>query len=91
MVLFAALYGAATQAPGIGPAINGLTASVVGLLLSTTYRLGKANIKGPLTLTLALSAFAAGAFLGLHAALIVVAGGLVGIVCLSPPRPEEVL
>ena len=89
MVLLAALYGAASQAPGIGPAVNGLTASVVGLLLSTTYRLGKANIKGPLTMTLALLAFLAGTFLGLHAALIVVAGGLVGIVFLSPPRTEE--
>ncbi|WP_158633662.1 chromate transporter [Tautonia sociabilis] len=89
MMLLAALYGAVTQMPGIGPAVNGLTASVVGLLLSTTYRLGKANIKGPLTMSLALLAFAAGAFLGLHAALVVVASGLVGIVCLSPPRAEE--
>ena len=89
MVLLAALYGAVSQAPGIGPAVNGLTASVVGLLLSTTYRLGKANIKGPLTMTLALLAFLAGTFLGLHAALIVVVGGLVGLAFLSPPRAEE--
>ncbi len=89
MLLLASLYGAVTQMPGVGPAVNGLTASVVGLLLSATYRLGKANIKGPLTMTLALLAFAAGAFLGLHAALIVVAAGLVGVVCLSPPRPGE--
>lgn len=86
MVLLAAAYGATTAIPAMGPPINGLTAAVVGLLLATTYRLGQANIKQPLTWGMALAAFAAGAVLGLSAALIVVAAGLLGILLLSPAR-----
>src|SRR5712691_3321243 len=61
MLALAALYLAATALPAIGPAVNGLTAAVVGILLATTYRLGKANIKEPLTLAIALVAFLLGA------------------------------
>ena len=85
MVLLAAVYGVTTALPAMGPAVNGLTAAVVGLLLATTYRLGQSNIKEPLTWGIALLAFAAGAFLGISAALIVVAAGLLGIILLSPP------
>jgi chromate transport protein ChrA len=73
----------------MGPMVNGLTAVVVGLLLATTYRLGQSNIKEPLTWGIALVAFAVGAFLGISAALIVVAAGLVGIFLLSPPRAAQ--
>lgn len=83
MVLLAVVYEAATVLPGIGPAINGLTATVIGILLATTYRLGKANVKGPLTLGIVFIAFGAGAFLGVNAALIVVAAGLCGILLAS--------
>ena len=89
MVLLAAAYVAATALPAIGPTVNGLTAAVVGLLLSTTYRLGKPNIKEPLTWGIALVAFAVGAFLGISAALIVVAAGLLGMILLSPPGATE--
>jgi len=85
MVLLAAAYVAATALPAIGPTVNGLTAAVVGILLATTYRLGKPNIKEPLTWGMALVAFAAGAFLGISAALIVVAAGLLGVILLAPP------
>ncbi len=84
MVLLAAAYGAATALPAMGPSVNGLTAAVVGLLLATTYRLGKPNIKEPLTWGIALVAFAVGAFLGIGAALIVVASGFLGMLLLSP-------
>jgi chromate transporter len=53
--------------------------------VATTYRLGKPNIKEPLTWGIALVAFAVGAFLGISAALIVVAAGLLGMVLLVPP------
>ena len=85
MVLLAAAYGAATALPAMGPTVQGLTAGVVGILLATTYRLGKPNVKEPLTWGIALVAFAVGAFLGISAALIVVAAGLLGMLLLSPP------
>ncbi len=95
MTLLAAAYAAATVLPALGPAVNGLTAGVVGILLATTYRLGKPNIKEPLTWGIAAAAFAAGAFLGISAALIVCAAGLLGMLLLAPPdvacgraRPE---
>jgi chromate transporter len=89
MVLLAAAYVAATALPAIGPSVNGLTAAVVGILLATTYRLGKPNIKEPLTWGMALAAFAVGAFLGISAALIVVAAGLLGVILLSPPEAAQ--
>jgi chromate transporter len=85
MVFLAAAYGITTALPAMGPAVKGLTAAVVGLLLATTYRLGLSNIKEPLTWAIAVMAFAAGAFLGISAALIVVAAGIVGIFLLLPP------
>jgi chromate transporter len=89
MVLLAGAYVATTALPAIGPAVSGLTAGVVGILLATTYRLGKPNITEPLTWGIALVAFAVGAFLGISAALIVVAAGLLGVVLLSPPRAAQ--
>src|ERR671922_260899 len=74
-----ALYVTATAVPALGPAITGLTAAVVGILLATTYRLGKANIKEPSTLGIAVAACVVGVWLGLNAALIVVAAGVLGI------------
>jgi chromate transporter len=89
MVLLAGAYVATTALPTIGPAVNGLTAGVVGILLATTYRLGKPNLKEPLTWAIALAAFAVGAFLGISAALIVVAAGLLGMILLSPPSAAQ--
>jgi chromate transporter len=89
MVLLAVAYVATTALPAIGPTVNGLTAAVVGILLATTYRLGQSNIKEPLTWGMALVAFAVGAFLGLSAALIVVAAGLLGMILLSPPDTAQ--
>jgi chromate transport protein ChrA len=61
----------------------------VGLLLATTYRLGKPNIREPITWGIALVAFAIGAFVGISAALIVVAAGLFGMILLSPPSTAQ--
>jgi chromate transporter len=89
MVLLAGAYVATTALPAIGPMVNGLTAGVVGILLATTYRLGKPNIKEPLTWGIALVAFAVGAFVGISAAFIVVAAGLLGMILMSPPRAAQ--
>ncbi len=83
MTLLAALYTAAFALPTLGPAVTGLTAAVVGLLLATTYRLGRANLSGPLTAAIAVAAVVIGAALGVNAAVIVVAAELVGLFLLS--------
>jgi chromate transporter len=89
MVLLAGAYVATTALPAIGPTVNGLTAGVVGILLATTYRLGKPNLKEPLTWGIALVSFAGGAFVGISAAFIVAAAGLLGMLLLSPPRAAQ--
>ena len=89
MLLLAVLHGSVGGLASIGPAVNGLTAAVVGLLLAATYRLGKANIKEPLTMVLGVMAFSAGGFFGVNAAAIVVAAGIVGVFLLSSPVPEK--
>jgi chromate transporter len=89
MVLLAGAYVATTALPAIGPTVNGLTAGVVGILLATTYRLGKPNIRNRLTWAIALMSFAVGAFVGISAAFIVVAAGLLGMILLSPPGATQ--
>lgn len=87
MLVLAAAYVGISGLPGVRPAGQGLTATVVGILLATTYRLGKANIKEGLTFVLALLAFVAGAFFHIHAALIVIVAGLIGILLLKETKP----
>jgi chromate transporter len=78
MMAMASLFGVVRQFPALTPFLNGLAAVVVGLLLATTFRLGRANVKGPLTLLIAGAAFAAAALFRVNGALIVMAGGLIG-------------
>jgi chromate transporter len=90
MLALATLYGAATAVPALGPAVTGLTATVVGVLLATTYRLGTANIQGPVAAGIAVTACVVGAWLGVNAALIVVAAGVLGIVLWARgPTPTQ--
>jgi chromate transporter len=89
MLVLAAAYVSVTTIPAIRPAINGLTAAVVGLLLATTYRLGKANIADRITLGLALVSLIAGAVLGISAAFIVMAAGLLGICLYAIPSRKQ--
>jgi chromate transporter len=79
MLGLAAVYVSATSVPAMRPALNGLTAAVVGIVLATTYRLGKANIPDRITLGLALASIVAGVALGVSAAVIVVVAGLLGV------------
>ncbi len=86
MLLLAAGYVAVTALPHVQPAITGLTAAVVGMLIATLYRLGKKNITGPVGIGIAAVAFAVGAFLNINAALIVIAAGLIGIPLFSTAK-----
>ena len=81
MLVLAAAYVSVTAVPAMRPALTGSTAAIVGVLLATTYRMGKANIPDRLTLGIALASLVAGAVLGISAAVIVVLAGLVGSVC----------
>ena len=89
MLVLAAAYVSGTDLPALHPAINGLTAAVVGVLLATTYRLGKANIPDRITLGIALASLVAGAVLGISAALIVVAAGLLGVCLYTIPLRRQ--
>jgi chromate transporter len=89
MLALAVAYVAVTALPAMRPAVNGLTAAVVGLLLATTYRLGKANIADRITLGIALASVVAGAVLDVSAALIVVAAGLLGVGLFSIPLRRQ--
>jgi len=89
MLVLAAAYVSVTTVPAMRPAINGLTAAVVGILLATTYRLGKANIADRITLGLALASIVAGTVLGISAALIVMAAGLLGICLYALPLRQQ--
>jgi chromate transporter len=89
MLVLAAAYVTVTAGPAMHPAINGLTAAVVGLLLATTYRLGKANIPDRITLGIALASIVAGAVLGVSAALIVVTAGLLGVCLYALPLRKQ--
>ena len=89
MLVLAAAYVSVTAVPAMRPAITGLTAAVVGLLLATAYRLGKANIPDRITLGIALASLVAGAVLGISAAVIVAAAGLLGVGLYALPlRPQ---
>ena len=89
MLVLAAAYVSVSTVPAMRPAINGLTAAVVGILLATTYRLGKANIADRITLGIALAAIVAGTVLGISAALIVMAAGLLGICLYALPLRQQ--
>ena len=85
MVLLAHFYEAVHTLHGFSSVVNGLLAAVVGLMLTTAYRLGRANVSGAATLAIALVAFAAVVGLKINAALVVVIAGLTGLLALMPP------
>jgi chromate transporter len=81
MLVLAAGYVTVTTLPASRPAVNGLTAAAVGILLATAWRLAQRNIdlREPATVAIALVALVAGEVLGVNVALIVIVSGLVGI------------
>ena len=89
MLALGAAYVSVTAVPAMRPAINGLTAAVVGLLLATAYRLGRANIPDRITLGIALASIVAGVVLGVSAALIVVVAGLLEVCLYALPFRKQ--
>jgi len=83
MLVLAIGYDFVSALPSFGPVVQGVTAAVVGLLLATTYRIGRATLGGPLRMGIALAAFAFSALAGVPAGALVVAAGLVGAPLLS--------
>jgi chromate transporter len=81
MVGLAAGYLAVSSLPLVQPALGGLTAAAVGLLLATAWRLSRRAIdpRQPLSLLLAAGAVVAGGVFGVSAALVVLAAGLLGV------------
>jgi chromate transporter len=69
--------------PAFGAAAQGLAAAVVGMLLATMCRFGRATMGGWVSLGLGLCAFGSAAFLRVPAAMVVVAAGLIGMLLLS--------
>src|SRR6266487_3881732 len=89
MLALGAAYVSVTAVPAMRPAINGLTAAVVGLLLATSYRLGRANIPDRITLGITLASIVAGVVLGISAVLIVVVAGLLGVGLYALPLRKQ--
>lgn len=85
MILLAHSYEAVYHLHGFSSVVNGLLAAVVGLMLTTAFRLGRANVGGAVTHGIALVAFAAVVGLKVNAALVVVIAGLTGLLALMPP------
>jgi chromate transporter len=89
MLVLAVAYVSVTTVPAMRPAMNGLTAAVVGILLATTYRLGKANIPDRIALGMALASIVAGVALSVNAAVIVVVAGLLGVGLYALPFRQQ--
>ncbi len=75
--------------PAIGSAAQGLTAAVIGLLLATMCRFGRATIDGPTAMGVGLGTFGLASILQVPAAVVVVAAGLIGIPMLSAPEAKR--
>jgi chromate transporter len=89
MLLLAVFYPRVAALPAFGPATQGLGAAVVGLLLATTYRFGRATLGNRVALGIALCAFGSTVVLGIPSAAIIVAAGLIGVPLLSAPGTGE--
>jgi chromate transporter len=85
MLLLAIFSEAVSVWPAFGRAAQGLTAAVVGLLLASAYRFGRATLAGPIGLAIALAAFGSAAGLNVPAAAVVIVAGLIGILLLPAP------
>jgi chromate transporter len=88
MVFLAAFYDYVSALPAFGLAARGLTAALIGLLLSTMCRLGRGTFGNPLTLAIAVCAFGSVAVPALPSAAVVLAAGLIGVLLLSVRATE---
>ena len=71
--------------PLLGSMAGPDAAAAVGILLATAYRFGRTAVGSPVTLSIAVCAFGSTVVLGIPAAAVVVAAGLIGVPLLSTP------
>jgi chromate transporter len=88
MLLLAYLAEGLPSHRAFAAAARGVTAAVVGLLLASMCRLGRAAIGGPVAMGIALAAFGSGSVLRVPAALVVVTAGLIGFLLISAPETD---
>ena len=79
MLVLAYGYAGLSTIATLGPALRGLLAAVVGLLIVATYRLARPIVTTPLACGLAIAAFLIGLALRVNPAWIVIASGIVGL------------
>ena len=79
MLGFAYAYSLLPELPWIIAVRRGVIAAVIGLLLLTMFRLARSALGGPIAILVAVAAFAVGAWSQAHAAWIVIAAGVVGV------------
>ncbi len=79
MLVLSVIYSQITTLPNVQSALRGLNSAVVGLLLVTSYRLGRSTIKNYLGLALAVVALALAVAAGFPLVSIVVGAGVLGI------------
>jgi chromate transporter len=89
MIVIAACWQSLPSHPALGPATQGLTAAVVGLLLVSMCRFGRATIASPVASGIGLAAFGSAVVWRIPAAVVVVVAGLIGILLLPTPRTER--
>lgn len=79
MLVLAYGYAGLSTIATLGPALRGLLAAVVGLLILATYRLARPIVTTPFDCGLALGGFLIGLTLRTNPAWIVIAAGIVGL------------
>lgn len=72
-------YTQLARVPGAGSGVRGMLAVVVGLLLVTLFRLGRPVLRTPLALALAVAACVVVVAWQVHAAWVVLAAGMIGM------------
>jgi chromate transporter len=79
MLVLAYGYAGLSTLEALGPALRGLLAAVVGLLIVATYRLARPIVTTPFASGLAIAAFLIGLTLRINPAWIVVVAGIIGV------------
>jgi len=86
MLVLSIIYSQITALPNVQSALRGLNSAVVGLLLITSYRLGRSTIKNYLGVALAAVALALAVIGRFPLVAIVVGAGTLGIVAYGIER-----
>lgn len=87
MLIFAVGYCSLKPVAGSKMALSGLTAAVVGILVLTTWKLGRKNITGFGGVVVALVSLIASIRFSVNPAVIVVAAGLWGVLAKMRKQP----